>query len=94
MGGGGVEHIPKFTSCPIEGQRDIPILYERMVFTMTDAAKEARRAYMRQWRKNNRAAIREYQRNWRDANPDKVRGHSESFWERKAQQTMPEGGAT
>ena len=58
---------------------------------MTDAAKEARRAYQRQWRKENRTAILEYQRNWRNANPDRVKQYQEEYWMRKAQQTTPEG---
>lgn len=81
---------------------------ERNDFLMTDAAKEARREYMRKWREENRQSIREYNRNWRrdnrdamnqyaknwrDANPEKMRGYRESYWERKAQQTTPEGGA-
>lgn len=60
---------------------------------MTDAAREARREYQRRWRKNNRAAICEYQRNWRNANPDRVKQYQEEYWARKAQQTMPDGGA-
>lgn len=38
---------------------------------MTDAAKEARRAYRRQWNANNK---------------DKVRAHQERYWQRKAEQ--------
>lgn len=60
---------------------------------MTDAAKEARRAYQRQWRKNNRAAIREYQRLWRNANPDRVRQYQEEYWARRSQRNQTEGGA-
>lgn len=63
------------------------------MITLTDEAKEARRAYQRQWRKDNRTAIREYQRNWRNANPDRVKQYQEEYWARKAQQTTPEGGA-
>ena len=81
---------------------------ERNDFFMTDAAKEARREYMRKWREENRQSIREYNRNWRranrdamnryakewrDANPDKVKGYRESYWERRAEQTTLEGGA-
>ena len=51
---------------------------------MTDEAKEARRAYKRKWRKENRAAIREYQRNWRNANPDRVKQYQDAYWERKS----------
>ncbi len=38
---------------------------------MTDAAKEARRAYKRAWRKKN---------------PDKVKAATARYWERKAKQ--------
>lgn len=69
-----------------------PILKGMII--LTDEAKEARREYMRRWRRNNRDAMNQYAKAWRDANPDKVRGYRESFWERKAQQTTPEGGAT
>ena len=55
-----------------------------MIFIMTDEAKNARREYQRQWRKNNKAAIREYQRNWRNANPDRVKQYQEAYWERKS----------
>lgn len=37
---------------------------------MTDAAKEARREYRRQWAKNN---------------PDKVRAMQERYWEKQAE---------
>lgn len=36
-----------------------------------DAAREARRAYKRQWNRNN---------------PDKVRAHQQRYWEKKAQE--------
>ena len=81
---GRVEHIPNNTSCPIEGQRDIPILYERNDFIMTEAAKEARRAYQRQWRKDNRISIREYQRNWRKQNPMRLMEYQERYWQKRA----------
>ena len=51
---------------------------------MTDEAKNARREYQRQWRKDNRTAIREYQRNWRNANPDRVKQYQDAYWERKS----------
>lgn len=68
--------------------------------TLTDEAKNARRAYMRQWRQENRISVREYSRNWRranreamnryakawrDANPDKVKAYREAYWQRKAE---------
>jgi hypothetical protein len=86
--GGRVEYIPNNASCPIEGQRDIPILYERNDFIMTEAAKEARRAYYREyqrrWRKEHRLSIREYQRNWRKQNPMRLREYQERYWQKRA----------
>ena len=38
---------------------------------MTDAAREAQRAYMREWRKRN---------------PERVREKNQRYWERKAKQ--------
>ena len=38
---------------------------------MNEAAKEARRAYKRQWQRNN---------------PDKVKAYQEAYWSRKAQE--------
>lgn len=81
---------------------------QKGMITLTEAAREARREYMRKWREENRQSIREYNRNWRranrdamnryakewrDANPDKVKGYRESYWERRAEQTTLEGGA-
>ena len=59
-------------------------LYERNDFTMTEAAKEARRAYQRQWRKDHRISIREYQRNWRKQNPMRLMEYQERYWAKKA----------
>ena len=44
---------------------------KREVETMTEAAKEARRAYKREWNRKN---------------PDKVRESQRRYWERKALQ--------
>jgi len=42
---------------------------------MTDAAKEARRAYKRAWNK---------------ANPEKVKAYQANYWQKKAEQTAGE----
>ena len=42
---------------------------------MTEQAKEARRAYKRQWAREN---------------PDKVKAQVERYWQRKAEQTQQE----
>lgn len=51
---------------------------------MTEEAKEARRAYKREWSRKNRDKIREYHKRWRRNNPDKVQAAQERYWERKA----------
>ena len=45
---------------------------------MTEAAKEARRAYKREWNAKNR---------------DKVKASQERYWERKARQAQDNAGA-
>lgn len=44
---------------------------------MTDAAREAQRAYMREWRKKN---------------PDRVREKNKRYWEKRAQRQQESGG--
>ena len=45
--------------------------------SMSEAAKEARRAYKREWNRRN---------------PEKVRAAQERYWKRKAQQTQETQG--
>ena len=51
---------------------------------MTEAALEARRAYIREWKKKNRDHLREYQSKWRKENPEKVKQYNATYWEKKA----------
>lgn len=44
---------------------------------MTNAVAEAKRAYMRKWRAENK---------------DKVKAHQQRYWERKAAELTKEGG--
>lgn len=53
---------------------------------MNEAAKEAKRAYQKKWREENRTEIRTYQKKWRSENPEKVREYQERYWENKAAQ--------
>ena len=46
---------------------------------ISEKAKEAQRAYLREWRRKN---------------PDKVRENNRRYWERKAQQAASEGNKT
>ena len=48
-----------------------------MAERMTDAAREAQRAYMREWRKKN---------------PERVREKNQRYWERKAKQIQENVG--
>ena len=52
---------------------------------MTEAALEARRAYIREWKKKNHDHLMEYQRNWRKQNPEKVKQYAEAYWAKKGQ---------
>lgn len=58
---------------------------------MTPEAREASRAYAREYRQRNRERINQLQREWRRKNPDKVREQRERHWERKAK-LRAEGG--
>ena len=51
---------------------------------LTEEAKNARREYMRRWRKDHRFSLREYQRNWRKQNPMRLMEYQERYWAKKA----------
>lgn len=51
---------------------------------MSDAAREAKNAYLREWRRKNPDKVREYIRKWRKNNPEKVREINQRYWERRA----------
>ena len=57
---------------------------------MTEEAKQAKRAYHREYKSNMsdeaRLAYNAHQRQYRKNNPDKVRKYNETYWERKASQ--------
>lgn len=57
---------------------------------MNDAAREARREYLRKWREKNREHIREYYREWSRRNPDKVRANAARYWSRKGEELQAE----
>lgn len=84
------------------------ILKKTEVYKMNDTRtvkpNEAKRAYMRQymkeWRAANREKTRAYNKEWREKHPDKVREYQARYWERKADEMMnalsaaSEGGAS
>ena len=47
---------------------------------MTDAAKQTRKEYLREYRRKNAQAINAYNRKWRKANPEKVRAYNSKYW--------------
>ena len=55
---------------------------------LTDKAKEAKKEYYRNYRKNMspeaKEKEKEYNREWRRKNPDKVKSYNESHWEKRA----------
>lgn len=55
---------------------------------MTAEAAEAKRNYMREYRKRNRIRLNEYRKKWAKENPEKVKAYMERQWERKAKEKM------
>jgi len=51
---------------------------------MSEKAREARNAYLREWRAKNREHCREYLRNYRAINHDRIQENIDRHWERKA----------
>lgn len=47
--------------------------------------KEARNAYMRKYRLENKERLKEQDRQRRRANPERYRKYANDYWERKAQ---------
>ena len=54
-------------------------------YTMNEAAKQAKREYMREYRKNNADKIREAQQRFYKKNPGKQAEYQERYWERVAE---------
>lgn len=51
---------------------------------MTQEARDARAAYMREYRKRNKDKLNAYARQWRRSNPEKVASYTEKQWEKRA----------
>lgn len=51
---------------------------------LTDTAKAAKAAYMKEWRQKNADAVREYGKRWREANKDHIKEYQERYWTQKA----------
>ena len=51
---------------------------------MTDAAKEARRKYQREYKRKNAEKLNAYNRAWRKANPEKTKQYNAKYWSKKA----------
>ena len=57
---------------------------------MNESAKEARREYLKEWRKKNRDKWNAYQKKWRKNNPDKCNEYQTRYWEKKAAKAAAE----
>ncbi len=53
---------------------------------MTEEAKQARAAYLKEYRRKNAQRINAYQREYRKNNPDKARSWQANYWQKKAEQ--------
>ena len=53
---------------------------------MTQEARDARAAYMREYRKRNKDKLNAYARQWRKENPEKVASYTERQWEKRAKE--------
>jgi hypothetical protein len=53
---------------------------------LSQAAKEAKRAYYKKWRETNKEKQAAYYREWAKNNQDKVKAKQAKFWERKGQE--------
>lgn len=51
---------------------------------MTEAARQARNAYMREYRRQHREEINEYNKTWRHQHPERVSAYNKEYWEKKA----------
>ena len=51
---------------------------------MTNEAIEARKEYMREYRKKNKEKVKAYNKKWREEHPERMAAYSEKFWEKKA----------
>jgi len=59
---------------------------------ISEAAKEKRREYMRQYRKDNRKRLNAYQRAWykRPENEGKAKEYTDRYWEKVAEKEKQE----
>lgn len=59
---------------------------------LSEQAREARNAYMREWKEKNREHVNAYMRNWKKNNPEKVKQYTKNHWERVASQQQAKEG--
>ena len=52
---------------------------------LSEKAAQAKKAYGRDWRRQNRKKINAYHKKWSQENPEKVKQYKQRYWERKAQ---------
>lgn len=59
---------------------------------MTQGARDAQAAYMREYRRKNKERLAEYRKAWARNNPDKIRSYREKQWEKKAKEGIINNG--
>ena len=62
--------------------------YKKGGDNMTPEARAKKNEYKRKWNKEHREQYNAYQRKWRREHPDKVAKYNETYWEKKARQTV------
>ena len=51
--------------------------------TKEEQAKEARRAYAREYARKNREKLKAYRKEWEKKNPEKVKSYQLNYWSKK-----------
>ena len=60
------------------------------VDNVTEAARQARNKYQREYREKNLERIRAYRREWARKNPEKIKEYRARYWESRAQEMEEE----
>jgi len=58
---------------------------------LSEAGRQVRNEYTRQWKQRNKDKQRQYHKQWRARNKDKIRQYQASYWERRASKQMLPG---
>jgi hypothetical protein len=80
--------FPRFKTCNFSTKKGVFCGWGNQVRggekMLSEAAKQAKREYMKKWREKNKEHYNEYSRKWKKENPEKVQKHQANYWERIA----------